>query len=323
MTAPETPEDTPGPETAATPLTRRTADRITESIHAGELAAGTRLVERTLAQRLKVSRSPVRGALRLLEHEGVVERAEHGGYTVADTGTDTNTGTGNRGSAPRGPSPDPLEELCLRIAADRLDGELPDRVTENALARRYGLRPGQLAGILRRIAVEGWIERLPGYGWEFRPVLTTMTAYEDSYRFRLTIEPAAVLEPGFTLDRAALESVRGQQQRLVDGEIRTIGNARLYDLNSRFHEVVMACSRNSLFIDALHRVDRLRRLIEYRRSLERDRAAVRCAEHVEIADLLLAGHRTDAADALRSHLAGVAREKTTGGLSRPPGPPSG
>ncbi|MFJ4623769.1 GntR family transcriptional regulator [Streptomyces sp. NPDC088812] len=304
MTPPTVRDDTTDADVAVTPLTRQTADRIAEYIGSSDLARGTRLVERSLAELLKVSRSPVRRALRLLEREGVVEPAERGGYAVALVRTEI------AGSAARGPAQDPLEEVYLRIAADRLDGHLPDRVTENALARRYALQPGQLTHLLRRIAVEGWIERLPGYGWEFQPMLTTMTAYEDSYRFRLTIEPAAVLEPGFLLDRPALENVRAQQQRLVDGDIWSIGNAQLYDLNSRFHEVVMACSRNSMFIDALHRVDRLRRLIEYRRSLRRDRAVVRCTEHVEIADLLLSGHRSRAAEALREHLATVSEEKT-------------
>ncbi|MFC8419896.1 FCD domain-containing protein [Streptomyces sp. NPDC057236] len=166
--------------------------------------------------------------------------------------------------------------------------------------------PGQLTHVLRRIAVEGWIERLPGYGREFQPMLTSMESYQDSYRFRLTIEPAAVREPGFVLDREALETVRAQQQRLVDGEIRTIGNAQLYDLNSRFRETVMACSNNTFFIDSLRRIDRLRRLIEYRRTLQRDRAA----EHVRIADLLLARERAEASAYLREHLSSVGQEKT-------------
>jgi DNA-binding GntR family transcriptional regulator len=293
----------PGP----TALTRRTAARIVEHIGAKELAVGTRLVERTLSDQLKVSRSPVRQALRLLADEGVVAPAERGGYTVALTGkalTDATLVPPEEGDA---------EDVYLRIAADRLNGELPDRVTESALARRYDLMPGRLTHILRRIAVEGWIERLPGYGWEFQPMLTSMEAYQDSYRFRLTIETAAILEPGFQLDREALESVRAQQQRLVDGEIWEIGNAQLYDLNSRFHEVVMMCSRNSFFIDALHRVDRLRRLIEYQRSLQRDRAVVRCTEHVHIADLLLAGKRAEASAYLREHLLSVGEEKTETG----------
>ncbi|MFF8572676.1 GntR family transcriptional regulator [Streptomyces sp. NPDC015408] len=294
------PVDTHGP----TPLTRRTANRIVEHIAADGLSVGTRLVERALADQLKVSRSPVRQALRLLADDGVVAPAARGGYTVALTGPALTAAA----TAPA--AEDDGEDAYLRIAADRLDGRLPDRVTENALARRYDLMPGELSHVLRRIAVEGWIDRLPGYGWEFQPMLTSMESYQDSYRFRLTIEPAALLEPGFVLDREALETVRAQQQRLVDGEIRTIGNAQLYDLNSRFHEVVMACSRNSFFIDSLRRVDRLRRLIEYRRTLERDRAAVRCAEHVRIADLLLAGERDAASDFLRDHLSSVGREKT-------------
>ncbi|ELS51131.1 putative GntR family transcriptional regulator [Streptomyces viridochromogenes Tue57] len=274
-----------------------------EHIAAGGLTVGTRLVERALADQLKVSRSPIRQALRLLADEGVVAPAERGGYTVALTGQDLAE------AAPVPAAEDGLEDAYLRIAADRLGGELPDRVTEKTLARRYDLMPGQLTHILRRIAVEGWIERLPGYGWEFQPMLTSMESYADSYRFRLTIEPAAILEPGFRLDREALEAVRDQQQRLVDGEIWDMGNAQLYDLNSRFHEVVMACSHNSFFIDALRRVDRLRRLIEYRRSLQRDRAIVRCAEHVELADLLLAGKRSEASAFLREHLSTVSKEK--------------
>ncbi|MEW2574003.1 GntR family transcriptional regulator [Streptomyces sp. NPDC047070] len=304
MTPPAERKNSTDANVAVTPLTRQTANRIADHIAGSSLAVGTRLVERSLAELLKVSRSPIRQALRLLEGEGIVASAARGGYTVALTGDEIPKTTAH------GPVQDTLEDTYLRIAADRLDGGLPDRVTENALARRYELQPGQLTHLLRRMAVEGWIDRLPGYGWAFQPMLTTMAAYQDSYRFRLTIEPAAILEPGFVLDRSALENARAQQQRLVDGDIWSIGNAQLYDLNSRFHEVIMACSHNSVFIDALHRVDRLRRLIEYRRSLKRDRAVIRCTEHVQIADLLLAGRRSQAADALRKHLATVSEEKT-------------
>ncbi|WP_049571337.1 GntR family transcriptional regulator [Streptomyces sp. SBT349] len=310
------PADQQRPPGGPTPLTRRTAARIVERIAAGRLPAGTRLVERALAEDLKVSRSPVRGALRLLADEGVVAPAERGGFTVATTGG----GPADAGQACAGE--DGVDATYLRIAADRLDGKLPDRVTERALARRYGLMPGQLTRILRRIAVEGWIERLPGYGWEFQPMLTSLRSYEESYRFRLTIEPAAVLEPGFVLDRPAVEAARAQQQRLLDGDIWTVDNAELYDLNSRFHETVAACSRNAFFIDALQRVDRVRRLIEYRRSLRRDRAVIRCTEHVRIADLLLADRRAEAAERLREHLTTVGGEKTAED-GRPPGPGSG
>jgi DNA-binding GntR family transcriptional regulator len=284
-----------------TPLIRRVAADIVARIRDLQLPPGTRLVERELADQLRVSRSPVRGALRLLEDDGVVAVGDAGGYVV--------------GSVPEGPAAPAQpptgadEELYLRVAGDRLDGLLPDRVTEASLLRRYELTPARLARLLRRISAEGWIDRLPGYGWAFSPMLDSLAAYEDSYRFRLVIEPAALLEPTFRLDRPAVERVRRQQQELVDGGIWTVGNAELFDLNRSFHEAVIACAGNAFFTDALARVDALRRLIEYRRSLRRERAVVRCREHVVLADLLLAGDVHAAAALMRDHLATVGAEK--------------
>jgi hypothetical protein len=42
-----------------------------------------------------------------------------------------------------------------------------------------------------------------------------LKSYEDSYHFRVVIEPAAILEPTFEVDRAAPE----EQQALMDGVI--------------------------------------------------------------------------------------------------------
>ncbi|MFI5615659.1 GntR family transcriptional regulator [Amycolatopsis sp. NPDC051903] len=288
-------------EQTPTPLTRQVAARIVGYIRETAAEPGTRLVERTLAAHLRVSRSPVRAALKLLADEGVVAVAEPGGgHTVARPVEELTVTEDDAGE----------EQQYLRIASDRLDGELPDRVSESELARRYGLTPAQVTAVLRRISAEGWIERLPGYGWEFQPMLTSQESYEDSYRFRLVLEPAAVLEPGFVVDRAAIEVVRAQQLELAEGAARTVSGTELFGRNRAFHEAVVNCSRNTFFIDALRRVDNLRRLIEYRRTLPRDRAAVRCREHVEIADLLLAGKTTEAAEYLRRHLSTVSVEKT-------------
>ncbi|MFD4638161.1 GntR family transcriptional regulator [Lentzea sp. NPDC058436] len=284
-----------------TQLTRQVAARIVDYIRAEQVATGTRLVERTLADQLRVSRSPVRNALRLLAESGAVAEAERGGYTVLEIGDLDLTEDAEDGAD---------EAVYLTIASDRLDGALPDRVTESALARQYGLTPAQLNRILRRASTEGWIERLPGYGWEFQPTLTSEQSYADSYRFRLTIEPAAILEPTFVLDRQALEHVRDQQQRLADGAIHDLDNIALFNINHVFHETIAECSRNGFFIEALRRVDNLRRLVEYRRSLPRARGVVRCREHVEIADLLLTDRRTEAAERMREHLSSVTTEKT-------------
>jgi DNA-binding GntR family transcriptional regulator len=53
-------------------------DRIREDIASGELAPGTPLVEVAMAERYRVSRTPIREALRMLEQDGLVERADRG-----------------------------------------------------------------------------------------------------------------------------------------------------------------------------------------------------------------------------------------------------
>ena len=283
-----------------TPLTSQLATRIADYIRAEQAPKGTRLVERKLAEHLRVSRSPVRSALRLLAEDGIVGVTDGGGFVVVDP---------RRAPAARLAGEQVDEDAYLSIARDRLTGDLPDKVTENFLIRRYSLTKATLAVVLRRISGEGWIERLPGHGWMFSPMLTSMRSYEDSYRFRMVIEPAAILEPNFVLDRAGLEECRAQQQKLADGGIWRISNAKLFDLNSHLHETIIACSRNAFFSEGLSRINKVRRLIEYRQTLDRKRALVRCHEHLELIELLLAGKNDRAAQFMFRHLSTVSVEK--------------
>lgn len=56
--------------------------------------------------------------------------------------------------------------------------------------------------------------------------------------------------------------------------------------------------------------------MEYRQSLDRKYAIVRCREHVQLADMLLAGERAGASEFMLRHLASVSLEKTM--LRAPP-----
>jgi DNA-binding GntR family transcriptional regulator len=58
------------------------ADRLREMIIQGELAAGTRLNERALCDRLQVSRTPLREAFRLLAADGLVQLQPNRGAQV-------------------------------------------------------------------------------------------------------------------------------------------------------------------------------------------------------------------------------------------------
>lgn len=70
------------------PLARPTlaeaiADRVADEIAAGALRPGERVIETALAQRLGVSRVPVREALKVLHAQGIVAGGGHRGWRVA------------------------------------------------------------------------------------------------------------------------------------------------------------------------------------------------------------------------------------------------
>ncbi len=277
------------------PITSALARQIARFVQSEALPAGARLTERSLAERFRVSRSPIRAALRELEQAGLLALGASGGFHLADPAR-------AEGLADGPAADDEDEEVYLAIARDRLAGQIPDRISENELLRRYGITRPRLQSLLHRMSEEGWAERLPGHGWQFLPVLTSLEAYRQSYRFRQAIEPAALLEPGFRLNAPVLERHLEQQRRLVAGEVTTISPVRLFVVSSAMHHAIIDCSQNAFFIESLRRVDRLRRLIEYRQSVDREKARLRCAEHVHILELILQGRNPEAAEAMRRHL---------------------
>ncbi len=83
---PDTPEpkDDPGQRAAPPPLTQQVATKLRDLIVQDKLKAGERIRERDLAERLAVSRTPLREALKMLATEGLIELSPHRGAVVAD-----------------------------------------------------------------------------------------------------------------------------------------------------------------------------------------------------------------------------------------------
>jgi DNA-binding GntR family transcriptional regulator len=172
------------------------------------LQPGDRLIEQHLATRIGVSRGPVRSGLQVLAASGIVAGVPNRGYVLAQS-TNSKMAETALAAASAG------ERSYRAIADDRLDGLLPDTVTEAELIRRYDLKRPDLLRLLDRVAAEGWVERLPGYGWRFAETLAGPAAYKQSAHFRGVIEPAAILEPGFHLDEGISVRLRRQQNRLI------------------------------------------------------------------------------------------------------------
>ena len=85
--------------------------RLREMVLAGELPAGARIAELTLAPRLGVSRTPIRSALVRLEQEGLLESLPGGGSAVRTLSErDASDAIELRGT---------VEGLAARLAAER------------------------------------------------------------------------------------------------------------------------------------------------------------------------------------------------------------
>ncbi|MGF6646375.1 DNA-binding GntR family transcriptional regulator [Paraburkholderia sp. GAS82] len=278
---------------------RSIASQIVELIQTEGLETGSHLPAQMLADRLRVSRSPVNEALALLHEKGIVRRERNRGFFVAQAVTGSLADVvGQLGL----PESDVVTSTYFRIADDRLKGLLPDDFTELLIKNRYELTNAQLNAVLGRIAREGWAERKPGYGWQFSSMLTTPDSLLQSYRLRIALEPAALLEPGYWLDPKIIERCRAAEHHLLAGGIETDTADQIHDRGVRFHESLVEAAGNSFFIDTIRRVNRVRRLLSYRSTQNRARYVEHCKQHLHILALLEQERNDEASEALREHL---------------------
>lgn len=117
--------------------------RLRELILSGALAAGERIAELAMVERLGVSRTPIRAALARLQEEGLLEALPTGGFSVRAFGEQdifdaielrgTLEGLAARFAAERGVAPTLMQEMQDCLA--RIDALLaPQRLSEAAFA---------------------------------------------------------------------------------------------------------------------------------------------------------------------------------------------
>ncbi|WP_427309574.1 FCD domain-containing protein [Cupriavidus sp. H39] len=278
---------------------RSIATQIVEFIQNEQLPVGAHLRAQMLADKLRVSRTPVNEALAILHDKGLVRREKNRGFFLAQPVMKPAAEVAEElGLA----EPDVVGDAYFQIAEDLLNGSLATEVPEQTIRLRYGLTATQLNTVLTRITQEGWGERKPGYGWAFSAMLTTPDSLLQSYRMRLALEPAALLEPGYRLDAQTIARLRAAEHHLLDGGIKTDSADQLHDRGVRFHESLVEGSGNPFFIDTIRRVNRVRRLLSYRSMRERTRYEEHARQHLHLLDLLEQGRNADASAAMHDHL---------------------
>jgi len=287
--------------TELSPLQQRVAREIVTLVRRDNRRTGDHLPEIQLAQHIGTSRSPIQAALRHLARLGVLQQDAHRGFFLKLDAKDWD-------SAVSGllVTDDPL---YLRIVQDRQTGSLTDAVTEAELMRRYDVARSTLRKVLSRISEEGWIEQSMGHGWQFLNMIDSPDAYEESYLFRQSIEPGSLLGPAFLFVPAELEQLRREQQRIVNGGFETMTPIELFESNSHFHETLAKWGNNRFVLQAVRRINQLRRLVEYRQASKRGPRQTQACEHLAILDAIEQHDFVQAASLMRAHLNDACRGK--------------
>jgi DNA-binding GntR family transcriptional regulator len=276
-----------------TRLQREIAERILQMAREDGLEAGTWLNENSTARRLNVSRTPVRAAIDYLAAQGYVRRHLNKGVELVSFPA----------AAPEaGVTPDATELALVRLAHDREAGLIADEISEMEMMRRYELGRPEVQRLLARLADLGMIERKPGYGWRFLLAPRDSSVHDEAYRFRLMIEPAALLEPTFRIEQGWIDEMRARHRETLQRPWRDSSAVAFYEMNADFHEGLAAASGNRFVHAAIRRQNQLRRLSNYDWVFGFERVQVNSTEHLQMLDYIEAGDMEVASALMRRHL---------------------
>jgi len=267
------------------------ARRILRHLQEQGAAPGHHLVELELCRIFDVSRTPVRGALKLLAAQGAVTARPARGHVLAKFPTAEDDTSGEEADHTR---------LFTALADARAKGAMPDQFTQQDVMRRFLVRLSSVLAVLRQLAELGVVERRPGNGWAFVPDPARIIG--ESYAFRRALEPQMLLQPGFKLDRAWAEKARAEHQALRKKPWRAGDGARFHAANADFHEQLARMSGNRAMLKAVERHNQLRQFLMGRWDYPMEQTHSAIDDHLEILAALEAGYADKAAALMLHHL---------------------
>ena len=170
------------------------------------------------------------------------------------------------------------------------------------LARRYEVSRNLVQKVLQRMQEDGLVERTPGHLWVFGPALNDEESYNESYRYRLVCEPAALREPGYHLAEVEARRLRSLHQTALDAGLENETTARLFAIDADFHETIARASGNRFLARAVVQQTRLRRLCDYETYTSREIHTISFREHLAILDAIGEDNTEAAASLMHAHI---------------------
>ncbi len=266
---------------------------------------GKHLIETELCAHFNVSRTPIRGALKQLASQGLVESRARRGFVLLDAAADL-PDVGQVSS-----QSEEDQKLIMRIAQARNTEGLPDEVTQQEICRIFAAKLSTALRVLGQLADLGVVERKPGNGWAFTPLIDTPRAQQEVTAFRRAVEPQLMLQPTFELDRDWLRAIKARHIAFRKRAWRRSLAVEFYDMNSAFHEGLARCSGNRYLLDAVQKQIQLRTFVNYHWEFGVDRVRESIDEHLRIIAALERGDVALASAEMHDHLSQSARMRNS------------
>lgn len=256
---------------------------------------GDHLPEQVFSEACGVSRTPIRSAFKILEEKEILEWRREEGYFLTIAPAEDGAEAIQR-------LEDAEDSLANRILADRTDRRIGDMPSVSALVRRYDTSRSTVLLALKILSRDGIITQLPGRAWAFQPIVDSPRAQEESFDFRLMLEPQAILATGFTIDPKRAGVLRSQMDDFLTASDTRVTASGFQRIDTEFHSLIAESSGNRFIRSSLLAHHRLRKVAQKNASVPAFRMKQSMGEHVEILDSLERNLFDLAADQIVVHL---------------------
>jgi len=189
---------------------------LAANIRSGRMPAGVKLFASAVADRLGVSRPPVKRALKLLEEEGLVHHTAEHGYVVGPAGSGPEPAKLNLHQlelelfdTPRATLVQPRWERIFEIVEENILSCMPFgayQVSEAALGEHFGVSRTVVRDVMSRMHGRGIIAKDRSSHWVAGPLGARVL--DDAHEIRRMLEPSALAAAAPLLDRAELLAMR-------------------------------------------------------------------------------------------------------------------
>jgi DNA-binding GntR family transcriptional regulator len=282
-------------------------DALRQGIADQSISTGTVLLEGPIAERMNVSRAPVRQALALIETDGLAHRFDGRGLVVGPPNTPPDRDLLNQVIGAIALPQDHVafswqtfaEDLEAKVVYQAFFGSM--RINEVELARYYNVSRSTARDALIHLEPLGLVEKDASFRWMVVPLDKARIA--ELYQLRDLLEPVTLRQAVPHVPRATVESMIERHETALR-RYPAVTAGELYELELDLHVRCLEYSPNTTFVKVLRRTHCLLTLSKQIMGIRIDMPEYEpfMNEHLRILRRMLNGDDTGAELALRGHI---------------------